>query len=601
MVATIPAVMVGCGRRAQTHAKAMTRSDAFDLVAVCDLERSRAEETAQRFGVSSVYADLDEAIAEERPTHVSAITPPGIRPGVVEAVLEHEPESLVTEKPIANDLAGVERIEAAAETVATRVTICHQKVFAEEIRAVKRWIDAGHLGELERFVGSTKLGLADQGSHFMHTIEWLLGERAASVRGFAEGPEHLRGQDNLGHAEPADASIEVAYPGGAHAFLHHGERAPDVPGRPDYLQYRLDVVGSEGYAQFALGQHASARFADGTVRRVDEVPEFDEDAYMTTALYDAQAEVLRGEREAHPSRLAAAAAVHRTIDGALRSAIEGRTVAPAERSPPLGVTTNERLERRLAGRQPVCVPSDLFPDRDLESALDAIRNLGGAAVDLAAGPDGPDHLGEADPETVGSALSSRGLTAPVVSTGSADLTSGLIERSAAIGAEALVVDARSPDAGSSGLAEALDVAADRDLTVAFANRIGRSETAADLVAVLDELDHSAAGACLSPMHLAVAGESVAAAVPKLGDELAVIRIQDAEPDASLSGQRSRPDSQVPGGGGAIPIESLLEAAVERAPLATWTFALEGTDEWDERRVLAAIERSIRYVEPRRPV
>ena len=331
-----PTVQVGCGDRGQVHARALYDSDRFDVRAVCDLDESKARDTAERFDVPGVYTDLDEAIESEAPTHVTLVTPATVRSEVVEAVLAHDPDSLLFEKPVATTHDEVREIADLVAASDARVTVCHQHVYGDEIATLGRWIDDGRLGELERLVGSTKFGLYEHGTHFVHALNWLLDSVPATVRAHTEWGDHPF-DDWHAEVEPTDALVELAYPGGAQAVVHMGTDAPDVPVHADkpWLQYRLDVLGTEGHGQFVLGSHASARYGDGGSAgdgcsdRV-EVPGFDPDGQSTGELYDILADCLEGECEAHPSDFASALATHRVVEAALRSAERSEAVAVDE-------------------------------------------------------------------------------------------------------------------------------------------------------------------------------------------------------------------------------------------------------------------------------
>jgi pimeloyl-ACP methyl ester carboxylesterase len=200
------------------------------------------------------------------------------------------------------------------------------------------------------------------------------------------------------------------------AFVHLGPGAPDVPAQADtyWYEFTLDVAGTKGRAEFVLGDHAAALTTDGEQR----VParDFEEDAYMTRALYDDLGAVLDGERASHPSDLDSAVAVHETVEAAMRSALESRAVAPGEQPPTLGEPTTERLRRRLLGQAPVSVSTLLYRDRPREAVLAELADLGVRSVDLWAFSEFATHF---DPETesaeaVRADLERHGIDVPVV-------------------------------------------------------------------------------------------------------------------------------------------------------------------------------------------
>ena len=107
---TFKAVQIGCGGRAQTHARAIAQVERLDFVATCDLIQEKAEKTAAANNVSRTYTDFRRMIEAEKPDVVAFIAPPSIRSQVILPVLEYRPKALVIEKPMANPLEEAEEI-----------------------------------------------------------------------------------------------------------------------------------------------------------------------------------------------------------------------------------------------------------------------------------------------------------------------------------------------------------------------------------------------------------------------------------------------------------------------------------------------------------
>src|SRR5689334_11231890 len=94
-------VQIGCGGRAQTHISAMQRCGAIDLVAICDMDKKKLEETGNKFGVTKLYTNMEECIAKEKPEFVDICTPPTIRTSIVEPAIKAGAPAILIEKPIA--------------------------------------------------------------------------------------------------------------------------------------------------------------------------------------------------------------------------------------------------------------------------------------------------------------------------------------------------------------------------------------------------------------------------------------------------------------------------------------------------------------------
>src|SRR5581483_11085709 len=76
MVDRIAVAVVGCGFFAQNHLNAWRdlKGEGVDLIAVCDIDKSKAEAAAKTFNVPKAYADLDEMLAKEKIGLIDIVT-----------------------------------------------------------------------------------------------------------------------------------------------------------------------------------------------------------------------------------------------------------------------------------------------------------------------------------------------------------------------------------------------------------------------------------------------------------------------------------------------------------------------------------------------
>jgi predicted dehydrogenase len=65
---------IGCGSHAQRNVYPTFQYAPVDLLAVCDLEISRAEACARQFGARKIYADHREMLEQEKPELVFIVT-----------------------------------------------------------------------------------------------------------------------------------------------------------------------------------------------------------------------------------------------------------------------------------------------------------------------------------------------------------------------------------------------------------------------------------------------------------------------------------------------------------------------------------------------
>ena len=68
--------IIGCGAIAREHLTAVSGLKNVQMMAVCDLSATRAEATAERFGITSWYGDYQQLLSDVRPDLVHITTPP---------------------------------------------------------------------------------------------------------------------------------------------------------------------------------------------------------------------------------------------------------------------------------------------------------------------------------------------------------------------------------------------------------------------------------------------------------------------------------------------------------------------------------------------
>jgi len=107
--------LVGTGGIADiAHFPAIARSERAKLVAVCDVNRDRADNAARRWGASETYYDINEiARSKNIDAIVVATSNKYHRDAVIAAAMEKK--HVLCEKPIATKLTDAEQMITACE------------------------------------------------------------------------------------------------------------------------------------------------------------------------------------------------------------------------------------------------------------------------------------------------------------------------------------------------------------------------------------------------------------------------------------------------------------------------------------------------------
>ncbi|MBO0811132.1 MAG: Gfo/Idh/MocA family oxidoreductase [Microlunatus sp.] len=146
MSTTIGVGILGLGRSGWgIHAAAISGHDGFEVVAVADPEPERRAEAVAEFGCTA-YPEPEGVIADDRVELVVVATPSQTHVPLALSALSGG-RHVVVEKPMAQEVAGVDRMIAAADR-AGRVLTCYQpRRLDPDFLAIRELVRSGRLGE----------------------------------------------------------------------------------------------------------------------------------------------------------------------------------------------------------------------------------------------------------------------------------------------------------------------------------------------------------------------------------------------------------------------------------------------------------------------
>jgi predicted dehydrogenase len=144
-VERVRTALLGCGKVGQIHVAVLSELRESELVAVCDVDRERAESYAARYG-GRVYCEFERMLAESGAQAVVIGTPHPQHAGASVRAAEAGVHVLV-EKPMAATLADCDLMLAAARKAGTLLGVISQRRWYEPVLRMKAAIDAGKIGE----------------------------------------------------------------------------------------------------------------------------------------------------------------------------------------------------------------------------------------------------------------------------------------------------------------------------------------------------------------------------------------------------------------------------------------------------------------------
>ncbi|RYZ56168.1 MAG: Gfo/Idh/MocA family oxidoreductase [Sphingobacteriales bacterium] len=198
--------IIGCGRIAQRHAEHIARVG--KLVAVCDVDKTKADTLGRQYG-SQVFYNIDDLLRARLPFDVLAVcTPNGLHAAHSIQALQGG-YHVLCEKPMAITIHDCGEMIKTAEKTNKRLFAIKQNRFNPPVAAVKSCIEEGRLGKIfsiqlscfwnrdpayyqDSWKGTKLLDggtLFTQFSHFIDLIYWMIGD-VKQVRSFLKNFAH---------------------------------------------------------------------------------------------------------------------------------------------------------------------------------------------------------------------------------------------------------------------------------------------------------------------------------------------------------------------------------------------------------------------------
>ena len=159
------AALIGTGHIARQHLACVSRLDAVELAAVCDLSPAAAEIAAERFGVPRWFTDHRAMLAAVEPDVVHVTAPPPVHFELGRDALAAG-SHVIVEKPAARDHAEVAELLARAQAGGRHVVECQNYLFNPPIVELLDLRRDGVLGDVVHVEIAMCLDILAPGSPF---------------------------------------------------------------------------------------------------------------------------------------------------------------------------------------------------------------------------------------------------------------------------------------------------------------------------------------------------------------------------------------------------------------------------------------------------
>ena len=257
--------VIGAGGMGKAHLEALRHVPHTVPVAVCDVDRTRAEQCAAQFEIPGVYTDYEAMLAAERLDLVIVATQVRQHHGPVLAAARHGVH-VICEKPMALNLAEADEMVAACRRAGVRLAVNHQGHVAPAIRRAQAMAASGEIGDLVYLRGLNKSG-RKAGNEFLemgtHVADRLLifGGAAQWCQAYVSWQGRPAGlADIMPSTEMSPRDRDNGPVLGDRAYALFGfERCPAGEmhffgwDRSDLRHYGVDILGTKGQLSVRTG------------------------------------------------------------------------------------------------------------------------------------------------------------------------------------------------------------------------------------------------------------------------------------------------------------------------------------------------------------
>jgi len=223
MTPTLGIAVIGAGYWGPNLARNFSASEEWELLAICDLDRDRAQALADRVSATPrVYTDLAELLSRDDLDAVAVATPASTHHDVALAALRAGKHVLV-EKPLADSRERAGEMVREAALRGLTLMADHTYCYTPAVLKIRELIEDGALGDL-LFVDSVRINLGlvqpdvdvfwDLAPHDLSIIDFVL------PGGLQPGEVAAHGADPLGSGKACIGYLTLPLPNEAIAHIH---------------------------------------------------------------------------------------------------------------------------------------------------------------------------------------------------------------------------------------------------------------------------------------------------------------------------------------------------------------------------------------------
>ena len=278
---TIKMAIVGAGIWGANHARIYKAHPFADVVAICDMQREKAERVAREEGIPQVYDDYNAMLSQADCDAVAIVTPDFAHADVAVAAANAKKHILI-EKPLATTREDVFRIMEAVEKNGVRGMVDLHNRWNPPFHAAYQAVRAGEMGRVYsayyrlndcRWVATDMLPWAAKssimwflGSHSIDTLMWLFQSRPKRV--YCVSTQGVLKAEGVDTVDEYLSTIE--FENGAVAQMENGWVTPNA--NPCVNDIKFNLLGEKGMIAIDASNHNMVqKFTDTQVTVPDVI------------------------------------------------------------------------------------------------------------------------------------------------------------------------------------------------------------------------------------------------------------------------------------------------------------------------------------------
>ncbi len=137
--------LIGAGYIVQQHIPAWQATPDAELVAICDLDRAKAEERATQFGIDKIYTDVEAMLDAENLDAVDIATRPSSHKALA-SLAASKGVNVLCQKPLASTMAEAREIAELCAKAGVRFMVLEMWRHVPAVKDIKEQLNAGLIG-----------------------------------------------------------------------------------------------------------------------------------------------------------------------------------------------------------------------------------------------------------------------------------------------------------------------------------------------------------------------------------------------------------------------------------------------------------------------